>query len=144
MTRSAFLNRSRPGAAVAGLAAIFFLLAGCALVNDVAYGRSESTSANPVELAQARGDAVEWMPEDARGISRVASTREDGVESLLFTSATAPTGCTPTERLSAPTMDVEGAPDVYAIGQVQVCGDWVVAAADDDVYYAWTPAPEAR
>lgn len=143
MTLSAFLNRSRPGAAVAGLAAIFLTTAGCAVVNDVAYGKTETTHANPVELAQERGTTLDWLPSDARSIVRVASTREEGVESILFSSATAPEGCRETERLSAPTMLVEDAPDVYEIDVVQVCGNWAVAAGDDDRYIAWTPAPEA-
>ncbi|MBM3715093.1 MAG: hypothetical protein FJW64_05040 [Actinobacteria bacterium] len=143
MTLSAFLNRSRPGSAVAGLAAIFLTTAGCALVNDVAYGMKQTTHANPVELAQERGTTLDWMPSDARSISRVASTREDGVESILFTSATAPTGCTETERMSAPTMSIDDAPDVYDIDEVFVCGRWAVAAGPGDAYVAWTPAAEA-
>ncbi|MFJ6651433.1 hypothetical protein ACIQLJ_01385 [Microbacterium sp. NPDC091313] len=137
--------RSTPGTAgtaVAGLGLILLALTGCAVVNDVAYGRAESSAANPAELAQTRGAALAWMPSDAADIRRVASTRADA-ESLLFTSDAALSGCEPVERRSAPTMIIDGAPDVYPLSEVQLCGEWAVATVDG-VSYAWTPAIEAE
>lgn len=129
------------GAAVAGLGMILLTVTGCALVNDVAYGRAESSSANPTELAQVRGGELSWLPADATDIQRVASTRS-GAESLVFASASGPTGCEDVERRSAPTMVVADAPDVYTFSRVQLCGAWAVVSADG-VSYAWTPATEA-
>lgn len=130
------------GAAVAGLGLILFVVSGCALVNDVAYGRAESSAPNGAELAAARGEALDWLPADAADIRRVQSTRSDA-ESLVFRSATGPVGCDEVDRTSAPTMTVTDAPDVYAVDRVRVCGDWAVATVDG-VSYAWTPGDEAE
>ena len=131
-----------PGAAFVGLVAVLATVSGCAAVNDVAYGRSEATYDNVQTLIEARGAAPDWLPADAREIERSSSTRADDTESLLFTSDSALAGCETVERQSAPTMDIDAAPDVYTIDQVELCGTWAVAESDG-TYYAWTPATEA-
>lgn len=142
MTRFRLSREVPAGTALVGMVAIMLTLAGCSAVDDLAYGRAEASYANPDDLAQARGEALDWLPADAREIERVASTRADGTESLLFVSAEGLAGCGQTDRLSAPTMEVDDAPDVYAIDTVALCGDWAVAE-QDGTYYAWTPAKEA-
>jgi len=117
-------------------------VSGCAAFDNLVYGRSEATYDNVQTLAEARGDAPDWLPADAREIDRVSSTRADDTESLRFTSEQGLAGCEEVDRLSAPTMDIEDAPDVYAIDRVAVCGSWAVAESNG-TYYAWTPAEEA-
>ena len=142
MTRSLLAREVPAGTALIGIVAIIATLAGCSAVDDLAHGRAAASYANPQELAQAREGALDWLPGDAREIERAASTRADGTESLLFVSEEGLAGCSETARLSAPTMTVDGAPDVYAIDTVALCGDWAVAE-QDGTYYAWTPAAEA-
>ncbi|AQP49876.1 hypothetical protein [Tessaracoccus flavescens] len=49
------------------------------------------------------------------------------------------------ERRSAPTLNIDGAPDIY--GQkntaAHVCGDWTVRKASDG-WYGWTPNAEDK
>ncbi len=142
MTKPRLPRNLPPGTAALGMAAILLTLSGCAAVDSVAYGRAESTYATANDLAQAHDEAPAWMPADARDITRVVSTRAQA-ESLMFSSTDGLAGCEDVERLSAPTMEIASAPDVYAIDRVAVCDEWAVAKSDG-TYYAWTPATEAE
>ncbi|MFS0713644.1 hypothetical protein ABC195_07140 [Microbacterium sp. 2P01SA-2] len=142
MTKHRLPRDIPPGAAALGMAAILLTLSGCAAVDNVAYGRAETTYDTAKELVQARGEAPAWLPADARELTRVVSTRADA-ESIVFSSDTGlAADCAEVERLSAPTMEITSGPDVYAIDRVAVCGEWAVAE-NDGTYYAWTPATEA-
>lgn len=144
MTKTRRLPREvPPGAALLGLIAVMTTVAGCSAVDNLAYGRAEATYDDARSLAQARGDVPEWLPSDARSIQRVSSTRDETSESLVFTSAEGLAGCEEVPRLSAPTMEVDDAPDVYKISDVLACGTWAVAQ-QDGTFYAWTPAVEAE
>ncbi|MBP2420865.1 hypothetical protein [Microbacterium imperiale] len=144
MTKTRRLPREvPPGAALLGLIAVMTTVAGCSVVDNLAYGRAETTYDDARSLAQARGDVPEWLPSDARSIQRVASTRDETAESLVFVSDDGLTGCEEVPRESAPTMEVDAAPDVYEISSVFACGTWAVAQ-QDGTFYAWTPAAEAE
>jgi hypothetical protein len=142
MTKPRLPRDIPPGAAALGMAAILLTLSGCAAIDSVAYGRAESSYATAQEFVQARGEAPAWLPPDAREITRVVSTRAEA-ESLLFSSEDGLAACEDVERVSAPTMEIASAPDVYAIDRVAVCGEWAVAESDG-TFYAWTPAQEAQ
>jgi hypothetical protein len=143
MNRTKTSIRLSKNVGAVGLIAMVCALAGCGVVDDVAHGRAEVSAESPDALAKARGGAVEWLPADAAQIKLVTSTRADDTESILFRSESGPVGCATVERVSAPTMEISGAPDVYSIGEVELCGDWVVAHSDD-VWYGWTPAAESE
>lgn len=142
MATKTFLRTSRPGSAFAGLIVVLFLVTGCGVVDDVAHGTSQSSFANVQMMEQDRGEALEWLQDDAQRLVLVASTRSDDTESLVFESEQGPTGCKTVERESAPTMTVPGGLDVYAVKDVALCGKWAVAQKDGH-FYAWTPAAES-
>jgi hypothetical protein len=131
------------GFAFLGMAAIVLIVSGCAAIYDVAHGKATATYTTATELAGDQGDDVAWVPEDATEIEVVTSTRTEGTASIVFRSDDDLGDCGATERLSAPTMVIESGPDVYAIDEVMVCGDWAVASSDG-LFYGWTPAVEAE
>jgi len=137
-----FFRSPRPGSAFVGLTAVLIVVTGCGVVDDVAHGTSQSSFANAQMLEQDRGETLEWLPDDAQHIVRVASTRSDSTESLVFESERGLSGCETVERQSAPTMVVPGGLDVYAVNDVALCGEWAIAQNDGD-FYAWTPAAES-
>ena len=137
-----FFRSPRPSSAFVGLTAVLIVVTGCGVVDDVAHGTSQSSFANAQMLEQDRGETLEWLPDDAQHIVRVASTRSDSTESLVFESERGLSGCETVERQSAPTMVVPGGLDVYAVNDVALCGEWAIAQNDGD-FYAWTPAAES-
>lgn len=143
MTKPRLPREIPPGAAALGMAAILLTLSGCAAVDNIAYGRAESSFANAYELSESGSGAPLWLPADATEITRVSSTRAEDTVSLVFRSDDGLTGCEEVERISAPTMEVTDGPDVYAIDRVAACDEWAVAESDG-TYYAWTPAKEAE
>lgn len=143
MTKLRLPREIPPGTAAIGMLAILVTLSGCAAVDNLAHGQSSATYSNAQEFAQADGGAPGWLPADARQIETVSSTRADDTASVVFVSDEGVSGCEDVDRVSAPTMEIESGPDVYAIDRVAVCGDWAVAESDG-TYYAWTPAQEAE
>ncbi|ONI65241.1 hypothetical protein ALI44B_00685 [Leifsonia sp. ALI-44-B] len=115
-------------------------LSGCGVVEDVTSGSVTSTADTREALS---GEIPAWIPVDATGITRVDGTRGDAV-SILFQSSSDldPSSCVAVPRVSAPTVQVEDAPDVYAEDQVFSCGDWAVVPATGG-WYGWTPATES-
>jgi hypothetical protein len=130
------------GFAFLGMAAIVLIVSGCAAIDDVAHGKATTTYSSADELVAEHTDTDEWVPADAREIEVVSSTRAADTASILFRSDEGLTGCLETERLSAPTMNIDAGPDVYAIDEILLCDEWAVVE-DDGVFYAWTPAIEA-
>jgi hypothetical protein len=126
----------------AGAAALLAVagLAGCTATNDLLH----STSTTHVdERTDMPGGAPSWVPEDASDIRIVTGTDGGATSVLLVSAADLNPACVETPRLSAPTVEVEGAPDVYDVKAATVfsCGDWTVAASPDG-WYGWTPATE--
>ncbi|MDM7892931.1 hypothetical protein [Curtobacterium caseinilyticum] len=117
-------------------------LTGCSALGDAAHDRVTSEASTRADLRSAPA----WLPDDATAITSVSGT--GGKESdttpttLVFTSRDGVTadGCTTTPRKSAPTMDVDGAPDVYAATSVLQCGGWSMTSAGSR-WVAWTPNP---
>ncbi|WP_150307747.1 hypothetical protein [Planctomonas psychrotolerans] len=116
-------------------------LAGCTMTNDAVYKTRTTTFDSHDSMA---GDIPGWIPTDATAITRVQA-RDGDATSILLTSAEEPDAdlCTTTPRLSAPTMQIAGAPDVYGTDGDTVfsCGDWTVMVSPDG-WYGWTPVTE--
>jgi len=127
-------------AGVLALAAVS--LTGCSALGDAAHGRVTSEASTRADLASAPA----WLPSDAADITAVSGTggKESATKptTMVFTSRDGVTAddCTTTPRKSAPTMDVDGAPDVYSATSVVQCGGWSMTA-DGDRWVAWTPNP---
>ncbi|MDJ1114561.1 hypothetical protein [Microbacterium dauci] len=126
-----------------GMAAIVLIVSGCAVVDDVVHGKAATTYSTAAELADDRDIAAAWLPDDATEIEVVSSTRTADTASIVFRSDEGVRGCVTTERRSAPTMVIDSGPDVYAIDEVMVCGDWAVVESDG-LFSGWTPAVEAE
>lgn len=134
---------SRPRLLITGAAALLTVvgLSGCTAVDDLFHGRTATDAETRAEIA---GGAPSWVPEDASDIRTVSGDKGDATSILLVSADDLdPDLCTETARTSAPTMEVEGAPDVYdaELATVFSCGDWTVAASPDG-WYGWTPATE--
>jgi hypothetical protein len=116
-------------------------LAGCTMTNDLLHKTKTTTFDSRGSMA---GNIPGWIPADATAITRV-QTSDGDASSILLTSAEEPDAdlCTSTPRLSAPTIGIDGAPDVYdADGDtVFSCGDWTVMVSPDG-WYGWTPVTE--
>jgi hypothetical protein len=114
-------------------------LSGCSVVQD-AMSNSVTTTANSRD--ELSGDVPAWIPADATGITQVRGSKGDAVSILLTSTKDLETGaCVATPRLSAPTVQVENAPDVYSEKEVFSCGDWAVVPSPNG-WYGWTPASE--
>jgi hypothetical protein len=132
-----------PRLLLAGAAALLAVagLAGCTAADDLLHGSITTTADGRDDIS---GGAPAWVPEDASDIRVVSGSRGDATSMLLTSSADLdPAVCVEVPRLSAPTMQVEGAPDVYdkKVTTVFSCGDWSVLASPDG-WYGWTPATE--
>ncbi|MBA8817039.1 hypothetical protein FHX48_002133 [Microbacterium halimionae] len=118
-------------------------LAGCTAVDDLLYSKTTTTSDSLDSLA---GDAPTWIPGDATDITQV-QTRDGAATSILLASDRDLDAdlCTRVPRLSAPTIEVVGAPDVYGADGDAVfsCGEWTVMASADG-WYGWTPSAEGE
>ncbi len=117
-------------------------LTGCSALGDVAHDRVTSEAATRADLDA----APDWLPSDARDITSVAGTGGKASDTtpttLVFTSADGVTddACSTAPRQSAPTMDVDDAPDVYGADSVLRCGPWSMTSKGDR-WIAWTPNP---
>jgi len=128
--------------AVGALALCAVTLSGCSALGDAAHDRVTSEASTRADL----DPAPDWMPSDARDITAVSGTGGKSSDTtpttLVFTSTAGVSGdsCTTTPRNSAPTMDVDGAPDVYEATSVLRCGAWSMTSKGDR-WVAWTPNP---
>lgn len=128
--------------AAGALALAAVSLTGCSAFGDLAHDRVTSEASTRADLDQ----APSWMPSDATEITAVSGTggksSDDAPTTMVFTSGDGVTadGCTTTPRKSAPTMDVDGAPDVYKATSVLRCGGWSMTSKGDR-WIAWTPNP---
>jgi hypothetical protein len=114
-------------------------LSGCSVVQD-AMSNSVTTTADSRE--ELPGDIPAWVPVDATDITQVKGSKGDAASILLTSTKDLDMdACTPTPRLSAPTMQVENAPNGYSEEEVFSCGDWAVVPATGG-WYGWTPATE--
>lgn len=139
------MPRSTPTTAVLGLGALALVavsLTGCSAFGDLAHDRVTAEASTRADLESPPA----WMPVDARDISSVTGTGGKASDTrpttLVFTSRDGVTadGCTTAPRESAPTMDVDGAPDVYSATSVLRCGGWSMLS-EGDRWVAWTPNP---
>jgi outer membrane murein-binding lipoprotein Lpp len=116
------------------------VLSGCSLVQDVVSSSVTTTADSREKLS---GDVPQWIPDDATAITRVEGARGDAASILLSSTKDLDADvCVATPRLSAPTLQVENAPDVYGEDEVFSCGDWAVMHSSDG-WYGWTPASES-
>ncbi|PZF58180.1 hypothetical protein DEJ23_04585 [Curtobacterium sp. MCSS17_008] len=117
-------------------------LTGCSGFGDLAHDRVTSEASTRADLSAAPA----WMPADAEEITSVSGTGGTASDTtpttIVFTSADGVTAddCTTAPRQSAPTMDVEGAPNVYKAAAVLRCGPWSMTSKGDR-WIAWTPNP---
>jgi len=128
--------------AVGALALGALLLSGCSALGDLAHDRVTAEASTRADLDA----APDWLPSDARDITSVSGTggkdSDTTPTTLVFTSTGGVTddACSTTPRQSAPTMDVEGAPNVYKATSVLRCGPWSMTSKGDR-WVAWTPNP---
>lgn len=113
-------------------------LTGCAAITDQLRNEISREYPSRADLVAGWEKTAPWLPDDATDI-RVRETRDGAPAVLLATSAAALDSglCVETERRSAPTFDLDGAPDAYT-ETVFACGDWAVIPVqmdltDDDV-----------
>lgn len=127
---------------VGALALAAVTLTGCSALGDAAHDRLTSEASTRADLESAPA----WLPDDATAITSVTGTggraSDTAPTTLVFTSRGGVTadGCRTTPRKSAPTMDADGAPDVYKATSVLQCGGWSMTAKGDR-WVAWTPNP---
>lgn len=126
--------------AVVALALAATSLTGCSVIGDQAHHRSTSHADARADLAS----PPEWMPSDATDITSVFGTAgkesDSPPQTVVFTSSAGVTsdGCTTVPRNSAPTVDVDGAPDAYKADSVLRCGGWSLFSKKHR-WVAWTP-----
>ena len=127
-------------AAIAGAIA----LSGCSAVDEIAYKQRSLEFVDQSALAADGTRKIAWVPSDGTGIKIVESTVASDAALLVTSSSDLDqTMCLPHARLSAPSYTMEGAPDVYAISDAFVCGDWTVVPTEDG-WYGWTPNSESE
>jgi hypothetical protein len=126
--------------AVGALALAAVSLTGCSAISDQAHHRLTSHADTRADLAS----PPEWMPSDATDITSVSGTAgkesDSAPQTVVFTSSAGVTsdGCTTVPRSSAPTIDVDGAPDAYKTDSVLRCGSWSLSSKKHR-WIAWTP-----
>jgi hypothetical protein len=119
------------------------VLSGCSVVDELVYHERTAEFETASDLTMEWPGMAAWVPDDASDI-RIRESTEGDVASLLLTSDSSldTVLCAEVDRLSAPALTVEGAPDPYTIADAFACGAWTVVAADDG-WYGWTPnAPD--
>jgi hypothetical protein len=133
-------NRSHLAPLAATSVVALMALPGCALIDQLNGNQRSSEFADASAVPAEWSDRAPWLPADARGIRVMESTVNEDAASILVSSGAALSTdlCTEVPRLSAPTMEVPDAPDVYAAEQVLACGNWSVIPAGDG-WYGWTP-----
>lgn len=126
--------------AVGALALAAGSLTGCSAIGDQVHHRLTSHADTRADVAS----PPEWLPADATDITSVSGTAGKDIDSaprtVVFTSAAGVTvdGCTTVPRNSAPTVDVDGAPNAYKAESVLRCGGWSLFSKKDR-WVAWTP-----
>lgn len=126
--------------ATTGMLAFGSLLAGCAVIDQVAYKRQSATFDTRTALADSGVDAP-WVPGDAGDIRVTRTTQPDAVDAavlLTSTQALDPEMCVEVPRQSAPSYPLEDAPDAYEADTVFACGTWSVIPSADG-WFGWTP-----
>lgn len=116
-------------------------LPACSVVEEVAYQRHASTFDDAGALRDAGGLDPAWIPADATSLQVLESTRDGAADASVLLDSDAELDsaiCAPVDRQSAPSLGIEGAPDVYAIDSAYACGEWTVTATDSG-WYGWTP-----
>lgn len=133
-------TRSLLALAVASTALL--LIPACSVVEEVAYQRHASTFDDVTALQEGSDLELTWLPSDATAIRLLESTRDGASDASALVVSSAeldPTMCVAVDRQSAPSLGIDGAPDVYGIESVFACGDWTIAATEDG-WYGWTPS----
>lgn len=126
--------------AVGALAIAAVSLTGCSVIGDQVHHRLTSHADTRTDLTS----PPEWMPSDATDITSVSGTAGDDTanapRTVVFTSTAGVTvdSCTTVPRNSAPTVDVDGAPDAYKATSVLRCGGWSLFSTKHR-WVAWTP-----
>ncbi|GAA3654113.1 hypothetical protein [Microbacterium marinilacus] len=131
--------RLRALAGAALTAAVLAVATGCAAIEDALHKERSLSFETLHDLAEGWDREVSWFPADATGI-RIAESSIAADASVLLASSQEldPDLCAPSDRLSAPSYQVDGAPDVYAASDAYACGAWTVIAAPGG-WYGWTP-----
>jgi len=137
----------RPAAALAGvlLLAAGTALTGCAAYNDLVHHFADDAYDEAADARAALGPGAKWIPADAADIRTRTSTREDPDAVVQFVSGSAldPELCTPGPRMSGAAWAFDDSPDVYAVTDAYVCGEWTAVPIDDG-WFAWTPNSAAE
>lgn len=118
-----------------------FTVTACSAVEEITSQQHSSSFADVSAMKKDSDLEVRWMPSDATSIRLVETTREGAEDATVLLDSASdldPAICAPVDRLSAPSLSVEGAPDVYTLASVYACGEWSVAPAADG-WYGWTP-----
>lgn len=122
-------------------------LTGCSAIGDLMHGQATATYPSKAEFDAKAKVAASWIPADATSITeRSATDGQLGAAVVLLTSAgSLPDSCVTAERRSAPTLNLDGAPDIYdpKLGAAHVCGAWTVMHTGTG-WYGWTPNAEDR
>lgn len=137
-------SKARAGAAIALSALFLTALSGCAAVDDMLHKQETATFADKAAFDAGAKTAADWLPADATNITERRSTENAGIAVILLTSKSElPDTCKDAERRSAPTLNLDGAPDIYDPKNTaaHVCGDWTVMKSDGG-WYGWTPNVE--
>lgn len=124
----------------AAAASVLIALAGCSVVEELAYKQRDLSYDTAAELTSDWDGTAAWVPDDATGVRIVESSGEDDTAVLILTSAEEldEAVCAPIDRQSGPAYDPGDAPDPYAMSDAWSCGVWTVVATDDG-WYGWTP-----
>jgi len=125
--------------AVAAGGALTLTLSGCTAIQEAFSQEITTEFASANDVADRWDTEVPWLPADATEI--IAKEKPDGEVSALMAhspSPLAPETCVEVDRRSAPTVNVDTAPDVYGHARVFACGTWSVIPTDDG-WYGWTP-----
>ncbi len=137
MTTTDLRSRALRISALAGISLV--ALTGCSTAADLVNEVSTESFSNAVELDSAWDHSAPWLPAGATDITARWSTRDD-TATLLVVSVEEldPAKCAETNRQSAPTLEIDGAPDAFSIDRVYACDDWTVAQTDNG-WLGWTP-----
>jgi hypothetical protein len=126
--------------ATAAIAATAMLaLAGCSAVDEVAHKVRSQSFDTSAALASGWKGSAPWLPTDSTSIQlRQSTVADDAVLLVKSDQELKPELCAQVTRQSAPSYEIDGAPDVYAAKKVYACGGWSVIKAGDG-WLGWTP-----
>ena len=139
-------STARAGAAIALSLLCLPALSGCAAVDDMLHKQETATFADKAAFDAGTKTSADWLPADSTDITERRTSDDSGVAVILLTSKSKlPDTCKDAERRSAPTLNIDGAPDIYDPKNTaaHVCGDWTVMKASDG-WYGWTPNAEDK